>query len=71
MAKNGNGGSKWGSMRPGRRSIANFSRLVSPLGEDGAETPVYSPSRPVSGAKGQPQGQASQTESARNARRGD
>jgi len=68
MAKNGNG--KWGSMRPGRRNVSDFSKLVSPLGENGAETPVYSPSRPVTGAKGQPQGQASQTESARNERRG-
>lgn len=71
MAKdNGNGvGGKAGIHR-GRVDRSRFDALVSPLGEDGAETPVYSPSRPVTGAKGQPRGQASNTESSRNDRRG-
>jgi hypothetical protein len=42
---------KWGNLRPGRREAADFDRLVSPLGQDVAETPAYSPSRPVNGAK--------------------
>ncbi len=65
MAKNGD--SRWGHMRPGRRSADPFSKLVSPLGEDAAETPVYSPSREVKGAKGQPRRQLSEPEE----RRGD
>jgi hypothetical protein len=40
--------------RTGRHEVSEFDRLVSPLGEDAAETPVYSPSKTVNGAKGQP-----------------
>lgn len=57
------------AQRKGRREVSTFDRLVSPLGEDAAETPVYSPSKPVTGAKGQPRSQASQTEYAKTARR--
>ncbi len=67
MARNGD---KWGTaIRPGRKR-ASFQALVSPLGEDEKETPTYSPSREVTGAKGQRRGQASQSESARDQRRG-
>jgi len=68
MAKKDNGN---GFKGPGRRSTATFRSLVSPLGEDAAETLVYSPSRTVEGAKGQPRGQTSQGESARSQRRGE
>lgn len=68
MAREENG--KWGNLRPGRRSAHRFDRLVSPLGEDCIETPVYSPSSTVEGAKGQKRGVASRSESARNERRG-
>lgn len=68
MAKNTD---KWGTaIRPGRHSAADFDKLVSPLGENCEETPVYSPSRPVNGARGQREGRASRTEYARNERRG-
>lgn len=53
-----------------KRHQAKFDHLVSPLGEDEKQTPVYSPSRPVTGAKGQPVGQASQSSSAKDQRRG-
>jgi hypothetical protein len=43
----------------GHQSVEDFTFLVSPLGEDGAETPVYSPSREVTGAQGQRRGQIS------------
>lgn len=56
---------------PGRRSTATFQSLVSPLGEGAEETPVYSPSRPVTGATGQSRGRASQRDSARSQRRGE
>ena len=62
---------KWGTaFRPGRHSAHEFDKLVSPLGENCSETPVYSPSKAVTGAKGQKQGRASQTEYAKNERRG-
>jgi hypothetical protein len=61
---------KFGHMRPGRRSVADFHALVSPLGENAEETPRYSPSTTVNGAKGQTGGRASGSESARNERRG-
>ena len=48
-----------------------FDRLVSPLGEDMEETPVYSPSKPVTGARGHtPTGRASTSGSAKDQRRG-
>lgn len=53
-----------------RRTSTDFDRLVSPLGEDVEETPVYSPSRTVNGARGQPTGRASRAESAKDQRRG-
>jgi len=73
---------RWGNMKPVRRSAHLFDRLVSPLGEDCQETPVYSPSRTVNGAMGQRRGQigvaderqgpggSSGSESRRNDRRG-
>jgi len=82
MAKNGNGDSKYGHMTTGRKDGHMFDRLVSPLGEDCGETPVYSPSREVTGAQGQRRGQiskaderqgdgrASQSYSAKDQRRG-
>jgi hypothetical protein len=55
--------------RKGRHEVGEFDKLVSPMGEDEAMTPVYSPSRTVNGAKGQPRGQASQTAFAKDERR--
>jgi len=60
----------WGTMRPGREDRSDFSKLVSPVGSDGAETPQYSPAAPVTGSKTHGYGRASQSESARNERRG-
>ena len=54
--------------RPGRRQVDRFRSLVSPLGADAAETSTYSPSRPVGEA--QDKRAPSQSESARNERRG-
>lgn len=70
MAESFSDNGKWGNLRPGRRSAHQFTHLVSPLGEDCIETPVYSPSTTVNGARGQKQGRASQSESAKNDRRG-
>ena len=56
------------ALQPGRRQRTTFDHLISPLGGDVAQTPTYSPSREV-GTR-QPKGRASQTESARNNRRG-
>jgi hypothetical protein len=50
---------KYGHMTTGRRDGSKFRFLVSPIGEDGPETPVYSPSRTVNGAMGQRRGQIS------------
>jgi len=58
----------WGE-RP--RKSQDFDKLISPLGEDVEETPTYSPSRDVTGAKGQGKGRASQSQSARAQRRGE
>ena len=55
-------GSKWGWNSPGRKDGSLFDRLVSPLGEDCQETPVYSPSREVKGAMGQKRGQISEAD---------
>lgn len=52
-----------------RPSVDRFDRLVSPLGRDAGETPEYSPSRAVE--NGQGSSRTIQSESARNARRGD
>ncbi len=49
-------------LKPGKASGHLFDRLVSPLGEDCAETPVYSPSREVKGAMGQRRGQISEAD---------
>ena len=54
----------------GRRAADRFTYLVSPLGENVEQTPTYSPSRPVDGAKGQGKGQASQSQSSKDQRRG-
>lgn len=62
--------SKWGNMRPGRKDGSRFSKLVSPLGANGAETPAYTPSHEVTGAAPQGNGSASRSESSRNDRRG-
>lgn len=70
MAKNGNGVGGRAGIQRGHKDGSRFDAMVSPLGEDGAETPVYSPSRTVNGAKGQPRGQQSEPESRRNERRG-
>lgn len=56
MAKNGKLGT---AGQTGHESVENFQHLVSPLGQDGAETPVFSPSRTVKGARGQRRGQIS------------
>lgn len=66
-----NGRTEWSpGFRPGRRQREQFSHLVSPLGADAAETPTYSPSREVTGAAPQGKGRASQSEHAKNERRG-
>lgn len=64
MAKkdDNNGVGKYGHMTVGRRPGHMFDRLVSPLGEDCGETPVYSPSRTVNGARGQRRGQISEAD---------
>lgn len=61
--------SKWGHMKPGKHQ-ASFNRLVSPLGQDEKEDPNFSPSGTVNGSYQPPSGKTSQTEYARNARRG-
>ena len=65
MAENRQAG--YWNVRPTSRA---FDRLVSPLGENMEETPVYSPSKPVTGAKGQGPGRASRSASAQDQRRG-
>lgn len=61
---------EWGNLKPGRGSARTFEYTVSPVGEDAEQTPVYSPSRTVTGAKGQRPGPPSRSESARHDRRG-
>ena len=56
--------------RPGREQHDQFSHLVSALGQDGAQTPRYSPSEAVDGAKGPNPQRTRGPESARNERRG-
>jgi hypothetical protein len=56
----------------GRRSHTRFERLVSPLGQDGAENNDYSPASTVEGARQYGgRGGVSQSESARAQRRGE
>jgi hypothetical protein len=69
MAKNS--GSKGFNGWPGRRTARDFDRTVSPMGENVEETPSYSPSRTVEGGASETKGgRASQSESARDQRRG-
>lgn len=65
----------WGNMRPGRHTHDQFEVLASPLGFDGAETPMYSPDECVEEAL--EEGESNQhrrgphgSEYARNERRG-
>jgi len=66
MAKN----RRSGSPDRKRTTIDPFEHLVTPLGRDPAETPDYSPAGPVEERR-PTGGRASNSESARNARRGD
>lgn len=54
----------------GRTSRPTFDHLISPLGQDGGETPRYSPSEAVDGAKGKAAQPTRGPESLRNDRRG-
>lgn len=56
-------------IRPGRRHSETFDHAVTPLGGDVAQTPEYSPARPVKERQPKGRGNAG-SEYGRNERRG-